>query len=118
MYIPYSATDFCNGVKKYIDQFPFPIPNTNEALLGKSFDIDKISITYVNKIDNIITFRIQFKNTYYPQNLEFFLVKQHFDTLLSNWSKFVHFKSNSLEYTANDKDFNNFCTLLKLYNCL
>lgn len=103
-FVPYGQGVICNALKAYLESIVFPIPNTNEAIPGKSIGIREISFKHVNKINNNIWIKIKFAGDYYfnyKQEME--LVEIYLDKLLEGWWKYTDFETNSLEYGCNDK---------------
>lgn len=103
-FVPYGQGVICNALKAYLESIVFPIPNTNEAIPGKSIGIREISFKYVNKINNNIWIKIKFAGDYYfsyKQEME--LVEAYLDKLLEGWWKHSDFETNSLEYGCTDK---------------
>lgn len=103
-FVPYGQGVICNALKAYLESIIFPIPNTNEAIPGKSVGIREISFKYVNKINNNIWIKIKFAGDYYfsyKQEME--LVEAYLDKLLEGWWKHSDFETNSLEYGCTDK---------------
>lgn len=102
-FVPYGRYVICNALKAYLESLIFPIPNTNEAIPGKSVDICEIIIGRENKINNIISIEILFKGDWHPNNLGFELVENHLNELLQGWNKITDFMHNGIEYIGTDK---------------
>ena len=70
-FIPYGKWTICNALKAYLKSIVFPIPNTNEAIPGKSINICDIIIGRESEKKDVISIEILFKDDWHPNNLEF-----------------------------------------------
>ena len=98
-FIPYGKWTICRALRAYLESLVFPIPNTNEAIPGRSMGIEEIKVTYVAKTTDVIWIAIIFKGVYYfNYKHEMELVEAHLDKLLEGWVKCTDFEKNAIEY--------------------
>jgi len=102
-FIPYGKWTICRALRAYLESIVFPIPNTNEAIPGKSINICEIIIGRESEKKDVISIEILFKDDWHPNNLEFELVENHLDELLQGWNKITDFMHNGIEYIGTDK---------------
>ena len=102
-FIPYGKWTICRALKAYLESLVFPIPNTNEAISGKSINICDIIIGRESEKTDVISIEILFKDDWRPNNLEFELVENHLDELLQGWNKITDFMHNGIEYIGTAK---------------
>lgn len=102
-FVPYGQWVICHALKAYLESLNFAIPNSNEAIPGKSIGICDVIAGNYNKQQNIISIEILFKGDWYPHNLERELIENHLDELLHSWNKITDFEHNGIEYIGNDK---------------
>lgn len=102
-FIPYGKWTICRALRAYLESLVFPIPNTNEAIPGKSINICDIIIGRESEKSGVISIEILFKGDWCPNNLEFELVENHLNELLQGWNKITDFMHNGIEYIGTDK---------------
>lgn len=102
-FVPYGQGVICNALKAYLESIVFPIPNTNEAIPGKSVNIYDIIIGRESEKKDVISIKIVFKGDWRPNNLEFELVENHLNELLVNWYKITDYRYNGIEYIGTAK---------------
>ena len=102
-FIPYGKWTICHALKAYLESLNFAIPNSNEAIPGKSIGICDVIAGDYNKQQNIISIEILLKGNWYPNNLEHELIENHLDELLYGWNKITDFAHNGIEYIGNDE---------------
>ena len=102
-FVPYGQGVICNALKAYLESIVFPIPNTNEAIPGKSINICDIIIGRESEKKGIISIEILFKGNWHPDDLEFELVENYLDELLQGWNRITDFVHNGIEYIGTDK---------------
>ena len=102
-FIPYDKWAICRALRAYLESLVFPIPNTNEAIPGKSVNICDIVIGRESEKKDVISIEILFKDNWRPDDLEFELVENHLDELLQGWNRITDFMYNGIEYIGTDK---------------
>lgn len=102
-FIPYGKWTICRALRAYLESIVFPIPNTNEAIPGKSVNICDIVIGRESEKKDVISMEILFKGDWHPNNLEFELVENHLNELLVNWYKITDYRHNGIEYIGTAK---------------
>lgn len=102
-FIPYGKWTICRALRAYLESLVFSIPNTNEAIPGKSINICDIVIGRESEKKGIISIEILFKDDWHSNNLEFELVENHLDELLQGWNRITDFMHNGIEYIGTNK---------------
>jgi len=102
-FMVYGKWTICRALRAYLESLVFPIPNTNEAIPGKSVNICEIIIGRESEKKDVISIEILFKGDWHPNNLEFELVENHLNELLVNWYKITDYRHNGIEYIGTAK---------------
>ena len=114
-FVPYGLGVICNALKAYLESIVFPIPNTNEAIPGRSMGIEEVKVSYVAKATDVIWIAIIFKGVYYfsyKQEME--LVEAHLDELLEGWVKCTDFEKNAIQYGCHAKQLTELGNFLRM----
>jgi len=113
-FVPYGKWVICHALKDYLESLIFPIPNTDEAIPGKSLGIADIIVGTVNAQLNNVSIVVLFHNDWSPNNLEFELVEKHLSNLLKDWNKVIDFKHNGIEFIGNTELMTNLGNFLRM----